>query len=226
MASAIALDPLGRAMRLVLYRRTARASKKAGKYGAFSSFFFCMATPQSAGAIRREYLPDDSVQWLQVKPWTPYIGRYWRCCASASSRASKRTEEDIADLRMRRFLQHALPGQTMTRNDDDHDKQRKRTTNDDAVAALLLLRLWQQRRQAMAAHDNQMIGRGSMSSGQHKQQQTTTTTTTNDDNKRRRRTMITKDDDKQRRRRTTTTMDGDRRREVESMGLEVILIKR
>ena len=52
--------------------------------------FFCMATPQSAGAIQREYLPDDSVQWLQVKPWTPYIGRYWRCCAGASSRASKR----------------------------------------------------------------------------------------------------------------------------------------
>ena len=36
-----------------------------------------------------------------------------------------------------------------------------------------------------------------------------------------RRTMITNDDDKQRRRRTTTTMDGDRRREVESMGSEI-----
>ena len=38
-ATAIARDPFCRAMRLVLYRQTARASITAGKYGAFLSFF-------------------------------------------------------------------------------------------------------------------------------------------------------------------------------------------
>jgi hypothetical protein len=40
--SGVALVPLHRAMRLVLYRRTAMASETAGKYYAFSSFFVCM----------------------------------------------------------------------------------------------------------------------------------------------------------------------------------------
>jgi hypothetical protein len=39
MASGIALDPLHRLMRLVMYRRTDRASETADKYGTFLSFF-------------------------------------------------------------------------------------------------------------------------------------------------------------------------------------------
>lgn len=61
VASVVALDPLHRAMRTVLYRRTATASETAGKYGAFSSFFVLMRTLSSAGAIRCEYSPDDGV---------------------------------------------------------------------------------------------------------------------------------------------------------------------
>ncbi len=74
VASVVALDPpLCRVMRLISYRRTARASKMADKYGTFSSFFFLHATLSSAGAIWCEYLPDNDVQWLQVKPWNPFI---------------------------------------------------------------------------------------------------------------------------------------------------------
>ena len=44
VASGVALDPLHQAMHLVLYRRTAMASKMASKYdyGAFLWVFFCM----------------------------------------------------------------------------------------------------------------------------------------------------------------------------------------
>ncbi len=45
VASGVALVPLHRAIRLVLYRRTATASKTAGKYDAFSSFFCLHANP-------------------------------------------------------------------------------------------------------------------------------------------------------------------------------------
>ena len=83
VASVVALDPLHRAMRTVLYRRTTMSGKTAGKYGAFSSFFVLMRTLSSAGAIRCEYSPDDGVQWLRAKPWTPSIGRYRRCRAGA-----------------------------------------------------------------------------------------------------------------------------------------------
>ncbi len=68
VASLIALDPLCRSMRLVTYRRTDRASGTTCKYGTFSSFFFGIQTRPPSGAIWPEYLPDDGVQWLRVKP--------------------------------------------------------------------------------------------------------------------------------------------------------------
>ncbi len=89
VASLIALDPLRRSMRLVTYRRTNRASKTADKYGTFLYFFNGIQTRRPSGAIRPDYSPDRGVQWLRVKPWTPSIGRCWRCCAGASARASK-----------------------------------------------------------------------------------------------------------------------------------------
>jgi hypothetical protein len=68
VASLIALDPLRRAMRLVTYRRTDRASKTADKYGTFLSLFYVIRTCCLSGAIRPEYSPDRGVQWLRVKP--------------------------------------------------------------------------------------------------------------------------------------------------------------
>jgi hypothetical protein len=56
-----------------------------GKYGSFSSFYFLHVTLSSAGAIRHEYSPDDGVQWVRVKPWTPFIERCTRYCISISS---------------------------------------------------------------------------------------------------------------------------------------------
>ncbi len=54
MASVIALDPLRWAMRSVPYRRTARASETANKYGTFLSFFFWHKTPLSVwGNMKR-----------------------------------------------------------------------------------------------------------------------------------------------------------------------------
>ncbi len=90
VASGIALDPLRRSMRLVTYRCTDRASETADKYGTFLHFFNGIRTRRPSGAIRPEYLPDGGVQRLRVKPWTPSIGRYRRCHAGASARASKR----------------------------------------------------------------------------------------------------------------------------------------
>jgi hypothetical protein len=90
VTSGIALDPLRRSMRLVTYRRTDRASETANKYGTFLYIFNGIRTRSPSGAIRPKYSPDGGVQWLRVKPWTPSIGRCWRCSAGASARASKR----------------------------------------------------------------------------------------------------------------------------------------
>ncbi len=59
MASGVALVPLHQAMRLVSYRRTATASKTAGKYDAFSSFFCLHANP----VIRRGNTVQKLAQW-------------------------------------------------------------------------------------------------------------------------------------------------------------------
>jgi len=45
VASGVALVPFHQAMRLVSYRRTATASKTAGKYDVFSSFFLSACEP-------------------------------------------------------------------------------------------------------------------------------------------------------------------------------------
>jgi hypothetical protein len=83
VASGIALDPLRRSMRLVMYRHTDRARETADKYDTFLYFFYGIQTRRPSGAIRPEYSPDGGVQWLHVKPWTPSIGRYQQCRAGA-----------------------------------------------------------------------------------------------------------------------------------------------
>ena len=59
VASGVALVPLHPAMRLVLYRRTATASKTAGKYDAFSLFFCLHANP----VVRRGNTVQILAQW-------------------------------------------------------------------------------------------------------------------------------------------------------------------
>jgi hypothetical protein len=59
VASGVALVPLHRAMHLVSYRRTATASKTAGKYDAFSSFFCLHANP----VVRRGNTVQILAQW-------------------------------------------------------------------------------------------------------------------------------------------------------------------
>jgi hypothetical protein len=95
VASIIALDPLYWAMHAVLYRRTTSAIKTASKYGAFFVVFFLHATLMSAGMIQSKYLPDGGVQWLLVKPWTPFTGQCTRHCTGTSSRPSKRVATDV-----------------------------------------------------------------------------------------------------------------------------------
>ncbi len=59
VASGVALVPLHRAMRLVLYRRTATASVTAGKYGALFVVFFLNANP----VVRRGNTVRILAQW-------------------------------------------------------------------------------------------------------------------------------------------------------------------
>jgi hypothetical protein len=90
VASVVALDPLYWVMCAVSYQCTTTTIEMASKYGALFVVFFLHATPLSPGMIRRKYSPDGGVQWLLVKPWTPFIGQCMRHCTSASSRPSKR----------------------------------------------------------------------------------------------------------------------------------------
>ncbi len=89
VAFIVALDPLYWVIHVVLYRRTTTAIEMASKYGALFIIFFLHATLSSAGMIRSKYLPDGGVQWLLVKPWTPFTGQCMRHCTGASSRPSK-----------------------------------------------------------------------------------------------------------------------------------------
>ena len=89
VASIVALDPLHWAMHLVSYWRIAMASKMTSKYSAFFVIFFLFVSPLFAGAIRLEYSPDDGIQWLWVKPWTPSIGRCACYCTGTSVWPSK-----------------------------------------------------------------------------------------------------------------------------------------
>ena len=68
VASVEALDHLHRAMRAVLYRRTATAIKTARKVGTFAIVVFLIETMSAVGAKRSEYSPDGRVWWLLVKP--------------------------------------------------------------------------------------------------------------------------------------------------------------
>ena len=68
VASNIALDLLHRAMRAVLYRRTAMAIQMAGKVGAFFIVVVFIETSAAARAKRSEYSTNSGVQWLLPKP--------------------------------------------------------------------------------------------------------------------------------------------------------------
>jgi hypothetical protein len=62
LASGVALDPLRRVIRLVLYWQTATASKRPTSMVLFRRFLH--ATLTSAGAMKSKYSPDGSVQSL------------------------------------------------------------------------------------------------------------------------------------------------------------------
>ena len=73
MASVEALNPLHRAMNLVLYRCSATAINMASKVGVFLHHCLLSVDLVAAGEIRHEYMPNGGVQWLPVKPRTPSI---------------------------------------------------------------------------------------------------------------------------------------------------------
>jgi hypothetical protein len=68
VASIESLDICHRAMRAVLYRRTATAIKMASKVGAFFVVVVFIETMAAAGAKQSEYSPYGGVRWLLVKP--------------------------------------------------------------------------------------------------------------------------------------------------------------